>query len=309
MPGGTAGDSKASQPCSVPYAIGVSTTCQRSTVCRSGPKSTQDLAVARAAAIAAGQLIRDRFGRADGIRRSGRHDVKADVDVLAEQIVVDHLRGAFPGDAIVAEESGSHSGDAGGPTGQGVRTWLVDPLDGTVNFASGIPFVSVSLALVVDGRTVVGVVHDPLRDETWEASLGGGARGTTSRGKRLRIRPLAGSDDAVVAIDPGDPDEVSAEELAILEAIRGRVRVARTFGSSALSLAWVGAGRLDGFVRPAGIQPLDVMAGALVASEAGAMVGDPGGAPWPDLAEPGLRIGIVAAHPRVHRLMVAAFRR
>jgi myo-inositol-1(or 4)-monophosphatase len=92
-----------------------------------------------------------------------------------------------------------------------------------------------------------------------------------------------------------------------LERLGSRVRATRTLGSAALSLAWVGAGRLDGFVRPAGIQPLDVMAGALVAVEAGASVGDPRGDPWPELGQPGVTLGIVAGGRLVHDAVVRLF--
>lgn len=189
-----------------------------------------------------------------------------------------------------------------------------------MNFASAIPFFAVSLALIVDGRPVLGVVHDPVRGETHLALAGAGAwrvaaaggryvdppEAAANRARRLRIRSLARLGDAVVAIDPGDPGEALAVDTAGLARLRRRIRVSRTLGSAALSLAWVGAGRLDGFIRPAGIQPLDVIAGALVASEAGATVGDPHGGPWPDLARHGALLGIVAAHPRLHRAVLRA---
>ncbi len=168
---------------------------------------------------------------------------------------------------------------------------------------------SISICLLVDGRPAVGVVRDPIRAETFVAQSGAGAR-TRRAGRperRLRVRGLAALRDAVVAVDPGDPDEVTAAEAVALERLRSRVRATRTLGSAALSLAWVGAGRLDGFVRPAGIQPLDVIAGALVAAEAGALVGDPHGDAWPDLDVPGVTLGIVAAGRRVHATVIALF--
>lgn len=278
----------------------------------SSPGLDRELAVAEAAAIAAGELVAAGFEQPAATRRNGRHDVLSPVDEAAERVVVERLGAAFPDDAIVAEESlrkSLRTGTTERLAHRRRRTWLVDPLDGTVNHVSGVPFVAVSICLLVDGRPAVGVVRDPLRGETFVALSGAGAR-IRRAGRpdhRLRVRGLGALRDAVVAIDPGDPDEATATEAVALERLRARVRATRTLGSAALSLAWVGAGRLDGFVRPDGIQPLDVMAGALVAAEAGALVGDPRGDTWPDLAVPGVTLGIVAAQRRVHAAVIGLF--
>jgi fructose-1,6-bisphosphatase/inositol monophosphatase family enzyme len=271
-----------------------------------GAHLNRELAIAEAAAIAAGEAVAAGFERPAATRRNGRHDVLSAIDEAAERIVIERLGSIFPDDVIVAEES-LRTGPT--ETRPRWRTWLVDPLDGTVNHVSGIPFLAVSICLLVDGRPAVGVVRDPLRRETFVAVAGAGARIRPDglRDRRLRVRRLRALRDAVVAVDPGDPDEATATETIALERLRSRVRATRTLGSAALSLAWVGAGRLDGFVRPAGIQPLDVIAGALVAAEAGALVGDPGGGSWPDLAAPGVTLGIVAAQRRVHEAVVGLF--
>jgi fructose-1,6-bisphosphatase/inositol monophosphatase family enzyme len=277
----------------------------------SSPPLDRELAVAEAAATAAGEIVAAGFERPAITRRNGRHDVLSAVDEAAERVVVERLRATFPDDAIVAEESlRAGTTDARPRPRPRRRTWLVDPLDGTVNHVSGIPFLSVSICLLIDGRPAVGVVRDPIRDETFVARSGAGARirRTALPDRPLRVRRLGALRDAVVAIDPGDPDELTSAEAVALERLRSRVRATRTLGSAALSLAWVGAGRLDGFVRPAGIQPLDVMAGALVAAEAGALIGVPRGDAWPDVAVPGVTIGIVAAQRRVHAAVVGLFR-
>jgi myo-inositol-1(or 4)-monophosphatase len=271
-----------------------------------GDRLLVELSVAEDAARAAGTVVAEGFERPAATRRNGRHDVLSEIDDDAERIITERLAAAFPDDAIVAEESLRNGTSVAAPRR---RTWLVDPLDGTVNHVSGIPFVAVSICLLVDGRPAVAVVHDPVRDETFVALSGAGARLRRSglRDRRLRVRGLRTLGDAVVAVDPGDPDRATAAQTAALGRLGSRVRATRTLGSAALSLAWVGAGRLDGFVRPAGIQPLDVMAGALVAAEAGALVGDPRGEEWPDLALPGATLGIVAGGRRVHAAAVRLF--
>ena len=286
------------------YATDVSMKCQRSTILnetvgRMTMARPLELETARSAALAAGALLRDQFERPVGILRTSAHDVVLEIDAIAEAIVLRRLTATFPDDAIVAEETGAR--------GTAPRTWLVDPLDGTINFASRIPFFAVSIALVVRGRAVLGVVHDPTADETYEAARGQGAWLRIGDGEptRLRARRTVDLANAVLGLDPGDPDEPG---VPLITALTRSIRTGRTFGSAALSLAWLAAGRLDGFVRPAGIQPLDIAAGALLAAEAGVRVTDGDGGRWPDLATPGLTIGVIAARPRLHQAILDRLR-
>src|SRR6266480_1075315 len=131
-----------------------------------------ELAFATDVARRAGEVIQAGYGRIEQIDRKSRRDVVTDVDFRSEELVISEIRRRFPDDAIVAEESGSHSGRApagGAAVGQAAvkaeRTWVIDPLDGTVNYANGIPFYCVSIGLVADGQPVVGVVLDPARGD------------------------------------------------------------------------------------------------------------------------------------------------
>ena len=285
--------------------------CQRSTE----RSYSTELAVARAAAEAAGELILAAFDGPGGgsagpgrRHRNGPHDVVTALDARSERQIARDLRSAFPRDGFVGEEHRPRR-----PTTRGgqPRTWIVDPIDGTVMFASGIPFFSISIALSVGPAVVLGVVHDPVHRETFWATaaggawLGGGASsgGTRDRpSRRLRVRRLADAADAVVTLDPGDPDDPAA--LHRVESLRSRVRVARSFGSTALSLAWLAAGRVDGVLQVHGLQAVDIAAAGLLALEAGARVTDARGGRWLDLADLGHGRGIAAAGPAVHSLLV-----
>jgi myo-inositol-1(or 4)-monophosphatase len=289
--------------------------CQRSTEQSFERSYATELRVARAAAEAAGQLLVAAFagtgGGAAGAgrrHRNGPHDVVTALDARTERRIASDLRAAFPRDGFVGEERRPRR-----PTARGglPRTWIVDPIDGTVMFASGIPFFSISIALSVGSAVLVGVVHDPVHRETFWATAGAGAwldGGTGPAGtphqapRRLRVRRLADAADAVVTLDPGDPDDTEA--LHRIESLRSRVRVARSFGSTALSLAWLAAGRVDGVLQVHGLQGVDIAGGGLLALEAGARVTDASGGLWLDLADLGHGRGIAAAGPTVHGLLV-----
>jgi myo-inositol-1(or 4)-monophosphatase len=144
-----------------------------------GTAFADELAFGLEIAARAGLLLMDRYERVEQIDYKSARDVVTEVDHLSEALILDAIRAAFPGDAILAEESGEHR--AVEPGGEAValgrgRTWVVDPLDGTINYANGIPFFCVSVAFVVDGRPSVGVVHDPCRHETFQAAAGVPAR-------------------------------------------------------------------------------------------------------------------------------------
>src|SRR5437763_7506135 len=132
-----------------------------------------ELAFATDVARKAGEIIQAGYGRIEQIDRKSRRDVVTDVDFRSEELVISEIRRRFPDDAILAEESGSH---AGRTAAEAQRTWVIDPLDGTVNYANGIPFYCVSIGLVADGSPVVGVVLDPARGDCYQATADGPAR-------------------------------------------------------------------------------------------------------------------------------------
>lgn len=223
-----------------------------------------DQHVAIAAARAGGDIVAEHFGASPDTEYKGKFDPVTAVDRAAEAAVLAVIEEFRPADEVMAEESGGtfHEG----------RHWIVDPLDGTVNFIHGIPQVSVSVALYEGTKGLVGVVYDPLRDELFTAVHDEGAR---LNGHVISVSDTRDLGRAVVATGfPYDHDE-RAEELAIVvrEMLR-HVNGLRRFGSAALDLAWVAAGRFDAYWE-LGIAPWDGAAGEILVREAGGVVTDP----------------------------------
>ena len=229
--------------------------------------------VALAAARSAGALIRDRFGGTQDVSFKGEVDLVTAVDRAAESLIVEAIRAEFPDHGIVAEESGARNE-------RGRYRWYVDPLDGTTNFAHGYPHVAVSIALALDDVLQVGVVHDPLRGETFAAARGDGARLDDAP---IRVSPTTDLGRALLATGfPYDRRRRAGFYLAFVEAALTRAQCVRRGGSAALDLCYVAAGRLDGFWEWK-LQPWDTAAGRLIVEEAGGRVSDFAGAPH-DLA-------------------------
>jgi myo-inositol-1(or 4)-monophosphatase len=227
-----------------------------------------DLDVAIAAARAGGAVLLEGFGRAIDADYKGRFDPVTEIDRAAERAIVQLVARERPDDAIVAEESG---GDE-----YGGRHWLIDPLDGTVNFIHGIPHISVSVALWEGSRAVVGVVFDPLRDELFTAAAGIGAQ---LNGAAIGVTATDSLERAVVATGfPYDHGDHAAAYAGVLAAVLEQVNGIRRFGSAALDLAWVAAGRYDGYWE-LGVAPWDQAAGIVLVREAGGLVTDPFGSP------------------------------
>ena len=254
------------------------------------PEREAMLAVAESAAREAGALLLERFGRIDRSRvktKSSARDLVTEADLASERLLVARLRERFPGHAIESEEEVS---DARRPAG-GAR-WFLDPLDGTVNFVHGIPAFAVSMGLWSDAGPEVAVVHLPRLAETFTAVRGGGAR---LNGQPIRVSETAALGDAILATGfPYRRNELPNNNLANFGRFFLDVRDLRRMGSAAMDLAYVAAGRIDGFWE-LHLQPHDVAAGTLLVREAGGIVTDAdGGEDW-------LRGGhIVAASPRLH---------
>ena len=196
------------------------------------------------------------------IHSKGTANFVSKADLEAEQAIRDVLMGATPQASWVGEESGVAPGDS-------TLEWIVDPLDGTTNFLSGIPHFSVSIALREAGTTVRGVVYQPLTGEVFAAARGEGA---SCNGAPMRVSARASWDQMILTTGvphAGSPHHALFETQ--LRAIRDRVGGIRRFGSAALDLAWVAAGRFDGFWEQ-GLQAWDVAAGNLLVEEAGGVV-------------------------------------
>ena len=232
----------------------------------------EDLELAERAARSAGELLLERFRRpARGLEaKSTATDPVSDADREAEALIEGLLLGERPGDGLLAEEGASAAGDGG-------RRWIVDPLDGTVNFLYGHAAWAVSIALDDADGLAVGVVHDPARSETFSAARGGGCR---LNGAPVVVSGADALETALVATGFGYAAERRAEQAAQLVQILPRVRDIRRAGSAALDLAWVAAGRLDGYWER-GLKPWDWAAGRLLVEEAGGatqwLEGEPAG--------------------------------
>ena len=251
-----------------------------------------DLAFTVELAERAGRLLTERFEKVERIDFKSAKDVVTEVDHLSEQLIIEAIRAAHPGDGIVAEESGEHTAAAGhAPTAGVGRAWVIDPLDGTINYANGIPFFCVSIALVEAGRPVVGVIHDPIRGETFAASDDGPA---TIDGRPISASVKAKLSDFVVSMALSGPAVVSRAR-----AVRKAIRVSRSMGSAALALAYVGNGRFDAFIQQGGLSLWDIAAAGLIAERAGATVTDLAGGPWFDVSRKPRSIGVLAA-PAAH---------
>ncbi len=223
-----------------------------------------DLHVAIEAAHAGGTIVKRFFGAPADPSYKGRFDPVTAVDRASEEAIVGLIRAERPDDGMLAEE-------AGGATSEG-RHWIVDPLDGTVNFVHGIPQVSISVALYEGNRPIVGVVYDPLRDELFTAVAGEGAR---LNGHMISVSAEADLARSVVATGfPYDHDEHADDLSVVLREVLRRVNGIRRLGSAALDLAWVAAGRYEGYWE-LGIAPWDGAAGMVLVREAGGRVTDP----------------------------------
>ena len=212
-----------------------------------------------AAIAAAGVLSRGKGGDLDVDTKSSATDMVSNVDLASEAAVAEVLARRRPDDAVLGEEGTT----SGGTTG--VR-WVVDPLDGTTNYLFGLPQFAVSVAAELDGETVVGVVIDPSRDETWAAARGWGAR---LNGAPIRV--AAGRSTlatALLATGFGYQAQRRAWQAQVLTRILPSVRDVRRFGAAALDLCWVGGGRFDAYYEW-GLNPWDLAAGELICREAG----------------------------------------
>jgi myo-inositol-1(or 4)-monophosphatase len=239
--------------------------------------------VASAAARAAGAVHVERYERLERIVHKSDKDVVTEVDHLSEEAILEAIRAAFPADGCLAEESG-----VSGVSGEAAdRIWVIDPLDGTVNYANGLPFFAVSIALVIGGEPRLGIVLDPLRNELFHAIAGQGA---WLDGQRIRNPGKERIGDAVVSL--GLPRSGFARQST---RYRRAVRITRQMGSAALSLAYVANGRFDAYVQWQGLSTWDIAAAGLIAIEGGALVTSRLGNRWFDLGMPSKSMGIVAA--------------
>ena len=224
---------------------------------------TMLLRAAEHAALEAGSILRDGFGKPLETRsKEGMHNLVTQFDIRAEQCIVRALRSHTPDAAIMAEESGI-------TTGTDDLLWVIDPLDGTVNFAHGIPIFCVSIAAVLHGILQCGVIYNPLTQELFTAVRNGGA---WLNGQRLQVSATESLNDAILVT--GFPYNVAQNPLRCIDqfaAVVSKGLPVRRLGSAALDLAYTAAGRFDAFWESI-LQPWDMAAGVLLVQEAGGCV-------------------------------------
>lgn len=219
--------------------------------------------VAVDAARAAGRLLRDELSGARRIAYKGTPtNLVTEMDQRAEALILERLRGVFPDDGILAEELGAAAGRSD-------RRWLVDPLDGTTNYAHGLPIFGVSIALESARRLVLGVVYDPSRDEMFVGERGGGAT-LNDAPIKVSVAPSVGASLLVTGF-PYNIRETADTNLREYAAFSLRARAVRRLGSAAIDLAYVACGRFDAFWELR-LGPWDVAAGAVLVEEAGGRV-------------------------------------
>jgi len=242
--------------------------------------------IAVRAARRAGEIIVRSMNRLESIQTTtkGRNDFATEVDHAAEQEIIGIISRAYPQHAFLAEESGR--------SGESETVWIIDPLDGTTNYLHGFPTFAVSIACQHRGRLEHAVIYDPMRQEIFSASRGDGAR---LENRRIRVSNRTGMEGALIAT--GFPFRANLEYadayLAQMKVVMATAAGVRRPGAAALDLAYVAAGRVDGFWE-FGLGAWDTAAGALLIQEAGGRIGTMSGAPY-DLSP-----NVVAGTPRVY---------
>jgi myo-inositol-1(or 4)-monophosphatase len=223
------------------------------------------LSTAWQAASAAGEVIRENWERPRTIEYKGAIDLVTSVDRDAERTILDVLQREFPEHGFLSEEAEAIEGRSN------EYRWIIDPLDGTTNFAHGYPHMGVSIALEQSGRSILGLVYDPLRRECFRAVAGQGA---TLNGTPIRPSTIDELDKSLLATGfPYDRRQHADEYLAFFRAFLTRCQGIRRAGSAALDLCYLASGRIDGFWELK-LKPWDVAAGALILAEAGGALSD-----------------------------------
>jgi myo-inositol-1(or 4)-monophosphatase len=250
-------------------------------------RRSEELSLAMDAARRAGELILGQSVRRRIVAFKSKVDFVTNVDRNSEKLITSMIRKRFPDHGIMAEEGTSFDGR---------HLWVIDPLDGTVNFMHGYPLFCVSIALVVDGKQELGVVHNPLRKETFHAVAGGGAY---LNGRRIMVSKATEIKDSLLVTgfyyERGDLMRKTLEKMG--EFLSLGVQGIRRDGSAAMDMCSVACGRADGYWEYV-LSPWDFAAASLIASEAGATVTTPQGGKIKMVKN-----GIIAANPRLYRKM------
>lgn len=210
------------------------------------------------AAEKAGRLLLERYPLERKIVLKGHRDPVTDADTDAETLIVEMIRSRFPDHGVISEEAGG-DGIADG------YTWVVDPLDGTTNYIHHHPVFAVSIGVLEGGEPLIGVIHDPLRNNTFEAQRGAGAR---LNSEAVHVSPVSNLGHTLIGLDVGHTSEARNETLLHMDRLFPHCGTVRAMGSATLGLAYVAGGWIDGYFQT-GMKPWDVAAGILMVREAG----------------------------------------
>ena len=224
--------------------------------------------VAQDAARAAGRTLVERFATSHSIEYKGRNNIVTETDLLAEQQILSALRQEFPNFGVLAEESGRTDSDS-------PYTWIIDPLDGTRNYASAIPHFGVVIALAEHGRVILGATYDPMRGELFVAEEG---KGATLNGSPIAASTEESLERCIIGGDLGYRDDLGGYALDMSRSLWPEVQGIRIMGSAALGLAWAAAGRYDLYFHQS-LYPWDIASGLILAQESGAVIRDIQGNP------------------------------
>jgi myo-inositol-1(or 4)-monophosphatase len=241
----------------------------------------------------AGKYALDRFRTEFSVEHKGAINLVTDVDITAEEMIVARLQEMYPDHSILAEEKNSEICG-------GTFTWVIDPLDGTTNYAHGFPFFSVSIGLEISGKVVLGIVYDPVRDELFTAQKDSGA---FCNDEPLQVSSTESLDAALLAT--GFPYDIRTSEQNNLRnfcAFALQCQGVRRTGSAALDLCYVASGRIDGFWESK-LNPWDCAAGYLIVSEAGGLVTDYSGGPASIY-----KAEVTASNGRIHQEMISVLK-
>ena len=219
------------------------------------------LVTARDAALRAGASLREGFGSEVVVNESHHHDLKIQLDVDTQALLTRSILSVFPEHQILGEEGGEGSGGSG-------YEWILDPIDGTVNLAYGIPHFCVSVACRLDDEILVGVIYDPMRNELFEAARGSGAR---LNGKTIHASQRTKIEEAIMALGFSKSADSIEKCLEMYQHYARRARKLRAMGSAALDMAYIASGRLDAYIEQ-GIKIWDIAAGQIILEEAGGKI-------------------------------------
>jgi myo-inositol-1(or 4)-monophosphatase len=251
----------------------------------------KEMEVARRAAEEAGKILKGLFGQVKKIEKKGSIDLVTEADLLSENTILNIIARHFPRDSVLTEEAGALNQLP-------ERVWIIDPLDGTTNYAHAFPFFAISIAMEFEKECVLGVVYNPYTGEFFEAMKGSGAR---LNGKRIHVSQTNELKDSLLVT--GFPYDVHENPQGVMECFQKmlvRAQGVRRPGSAALDLCYVASGVFDGFWEER-LHPWDTAAGAVIVQEAGGIVTTFGS----DSYTPHLP-SIVAANPFIHKAMVEA---